>query len=54
MNDEKTTEDTAADDAQSTKSGTDDNIKHSSDQPAEGDPDAGTGSGVSAEEPAEG
>jgi hypothetical protein len=35
-------------------SASDEDAKHSSDQPAEGDPDAKTGEGVSNEKPAEG
>ena len=53
MNEEKTPEADAPETKPDT-SGTDDTIKHSSDQPAEGDPDAGTGSGVSSEAPVEG
>lgn len=42
------------DDAQSEDAGSDDEIKQSSDQPAEGEPNEPTGEGVSSEAPAEG
>ena len=52
--DEKKTQADSEDEAQSAAAGSDEQIKHSTDQPAEGDPDARTGSGVSSELPVEG
>jgi hypothetical protein len=43
-----------AEEKQQTEEGQEEEIKHSSDQPVEGEPNEGTGEGISSEKPVEG